>query len=255
MALTATASQGFELYDYLEPHQTLWIPGDPGDTFTRGDRVVATVGEGVLDPAAANEGGLVGRVEKTVVCAAATTAFPKPQDFDPATDSSLTLIPISLGIAAKIPRYRVTFANQADETVVSWTAATRGIAATTGHGADDRPNGALTYVYEGPGIGEVNVVEDYDHTGGAAELLTILHRKTATDLTTASKYIVLAGEAAASRGVGFFNRAEGADQNNLTVDQGADDGDYVVCMSWEETARNLSKLMLLVIDARYLMLA
>lgn len=257
MALTATATQGFELLRYTSKNEILWVPGDPGDTYTKGDTVVATVGEGICDPGAANEGGIIGTVMETVVCSAATQAFPKPANFDPADKSDATkcLVPIKVSIAAGAPVYKVTFANQVDDTVISYTAATRAIAATTGNGADDRPNGGLLYVYEGPGAGEVNVVEDYDHTGGAAELLLITHRPFATALTSASKYIVLSGEAAASRGIGFFNRLESADANNLTTDQGADDGDWVVYMSWQDMATALKNLTLHVVQARYLMLA
>ena len=257
MALSATATQGFELLRYTSKNEVLWMPGDHGDTYTSGDRVVATVGEGVMDPAAANEGGMVGQVQETVVCSAATQAFPRPADFDPPDKSAATkcLIPIKVGVAAGAPIWKVTFANHVDDTVISYTAGTRAIAGTTGHGADDRPNGGFLYVYEGLGAGEVNLAEDYDHTGGAAELLLSCHRPFEATLDATSKYIVLAGEAAASRGVGAFGRCEGASASGLTVNQGADDGDYVVFMSWHEMATALKNLTLHVIDAKYLMAA
>lgn len=258
MALTATTSpQGFQLLRYTTENEILFVPGDPGDTYTRGDQVNTTVGEGIVDPGAANEGALVGNVVKTVVCPAATQAFPKPADFDPAldTEASKCLIPVRVNVPSGCPVYLATFANHQDETVVSYTAATRAIAETTGHGADDRPNGGLLYVYSGPGAGEVNVVEDYDHTGGAAELLLIAHRAFATTLTTSSLYITLGGEAAGSRGVGFFNRCESADQDNVTVNQGADDGDWVVYLDWRHAAKYLNNLTIPVIPARYLLLA
>ena len=154
-----------------------------------------------------------------------------------------------------MPVYLATFANQFDETVVSYTAATRAVEMTTGFTADDYVNGALAYVYEGAGIGECNVIEDYDHTGGAAELLAIFHRPFNATLDTSTKMIILAGEAAASRGTGIFGRCESADQNNLTVNQGADDGDWVILMDWREAAGHLRNLRVPVIPARYLLLA
>ncbi len=252
MALTfSPATQGFELLRYTTDHEVLYVPGDPGDTYTRGDVVVSTVGEGLVDPAAAGEDGIIGRVLHTTVCPAASTAFVKPADFLAGGDATgnACLVPIQVNVSAGVPVYLATFASQADDTVVSYTAATRAIAATTGHTADDYPNGGLLYVYEGPGMGEVNIVEDYDHTGGAAELLLITHRAFATALTTASKYIVLSGEAAASRGVGFFGRLDVADANNLATNDGADDGPWVVYLDWRDAAKWLRQLRVPVIKA------
>jgi hypothetical protein len=82
-----------------------------------------------------------------------------------------------------------------------------------------------------------------------------LHRAFETALTAASKVIVLAGEGVASRGIGFFNRAEYKAAGYLTTDQGSDDGDYIVYMDFRESARLLSKLMLKVAPARYNCLA
>lgn len=254
MALTATATQGLEFYRYVQEHEVLYIPGDPGDTFTRGDAVTTTVGEGILDPAVADE-MIVGTVAKTTTCAAASVAFPKPGSFNPAHDTSDTLIPIHSAVPAGTPIYLATFASQADETVVSYTASTRAIAETTGHTADDYPNGALVCFYEGPSIGEVNVVEDYDHTGGAAELLLILHRKCAGTPTTSTKFIVLAGEAAGSRGMGFFNRIDLADANNLATNDGADLGKFMIYMDWRDSYRFLSNLKVPIIRTSAMQLA
>lgn len=256
MALTATATQGLEIYRHVEANEVLYMLGDPGDTYTRGDAVTATVGEGVLDPAAAGE-PVVGVVARTTVCPAASVAAPKPADFNPAFDSEANrcLIPIHSRVPAGTPVYKCTFASHIDEAILSYTASTRAIAGGTGAAADDYPNGALAYIYEGPGIGEVAVVQDYDHTGGAAELLYILHRRFSVAPTAASKWIVLAGEAAGSRGVGFFNRTDMADANNLAVNDGADDGNFVVYMDWRETATMLKNLTLLVVPVSALLIA
>lgn len=255
MALTATATQGLEFYRYVQEHEVIYIPGDPGDTYTRGDGVVGTVGEGVVDPAAAAE-DIVGTVAKTMTCAAATVAFPRPGEFNAAHDATDTLVPVVSHVPAGTPIYLVTFASQIDETLLGYTAATPSFLGTTGAAADNYPNGALVCVYEGPGIGEVNVVADYDHTGHAdGELAYITHRTFSATLTTASKAIVLAGEAVASRGVGFFNRTALADANNVVVNDHADDGDFVIYMDWRDSYRLLSNLKVPVIPASALFLA
>ena len=246
MALTATATQGLEFYREVVRNELLYVPGDPGDTFTRGDAVVSTVGEGVVDPAATTE-ATIATVAKTVTMAAATTAAP--------FDTSNTLVPCISQVPEGTPIYLCTFASQIDEAVLGYTAGTPSFAGTTGGAGDDYPNGAIVYCYEGPGVGEVNIVADYDHTGGAAELLYILHRQFATAMTTSSKCIVLAGEAAGSRGVGFFNRCELADANNLTVADGADNGKWVVYLDWRDAATHLNNLRLPVIPASSLFLA
>ena len=250
MALTATATQGLEFHRYVAEHEVLYVPGDPGDTYTRGDAVVATVGEGVIDVAADSEVA-IGTVAKTTVCPAATTAFPKPADFYPAFDSDAgkALIPIHSAVPAGTPVYLATFAGHIDEVVVSYDAATPYFEGTTGAGADDRPNGAFVYVYEGPGIGEVNLVADYDHAGGAVDKLYTLHRTFSATLTTSSKLIVLAGEAAASRGIGAFGRIDLQDQNNLHTADGANDGIFVVYMDWRRAAEYLKNLTLPVVRA------
>jgi hypothetical protein len=212
----------------------LWLPGDPGVTYTKGDRVYYT-------PTTAGSAGLIalatdsvadscGRVMKTVVCPANTQAFPIgpsfPGDLDGA--AAKTLIPIQMDVPAGIPIRQAPIVSYADETVVTYSGTSLYIGCTTGFGADDRPNGALVYVYEGPGKGEINIVDDYDHTGGAVELLLQLHRPFNTTLTTSSKFIVL-GSTAGANGVGSLGRMDLQDDDDgLEVDDGADDGNFTV---------------------------
>jgi hypothetical protein len=143
--------------------------------------------------------------------------------------------------------YKATFANHKDDTVITYTAATRAIACTTGFAADDYPNGGLLYVYEGTGAGQVNLVEDYDHTGGAAELLLICHRAFATALDSTSKFIVVSGEAVADYGIGFFSRMDADTVSALDASDGANDGDWVVYMDWREAGEFLKNLTLPVV--------
>ncbi len=239
MAFTVQANSGFVRAGEVGKGELLWLPGDPGVTFTEGNKCglgSAAGAGGVLIAGTDSLADAVFTVAKTTVCAAATQAFPHPATFDPSNPLSAAanscLVPVYVDVAAGCQRFIAPIKNFVDDTVVTYTAATRAIGATTGNGADDRPNGALLYVYEGPGTGEINVVEDYDHTGGAVELLLITHRPFATALTTASKYIVLAGEAAADRGVPMFGRVDLADENEADVADGANDGDYVVYLDW-----------------------
>jgi len=254
MALTqATSLKGFEWEREVALGEMLWIPGDPGVTFTEGDLV--EISNGVLVVGTDSGANMIGRVDKTVVCPAAETAFPMPGNAYWAGDTSeeKTLIPMRPLIPVGTPVLKATFAGQQDETVVSYTAATRAIACTTGFGADDRPNGALLYVYEGPGKGEVNVVEDYDHTGGAAELLLICHRAFRTTLTTSSKFIVLS-QTSGAVAMGFFGRldSDAMADGKLDLTDGQDDGDFTIFMDFRKAAYYLGNLMLPVVRSSLL---
>mgnify|MGYP001239060116 CR=1 FL=1 len=85
MALTATASQGFEKVRTTGCSEIMWLPGDPGVTFTKGDEVAlgtTTGNAGLLILATDSLVDCVGRVAKTTICPAATQAFPKPGGSD-----------------------------------------------------------------------------------------------------------------------------------------------------------------------------
>jgi hypothetical protein len=258
MALTATATDGFEPFGSTSGQEVFYLPGDPGVTYTRGDRVgiggltseaSATNGLGgvLKGPSVTGDKNLVGRVMRTTVCPAATQAFPKPIDFDPVYNNAedKCLVPVSIDVPAGVRKFRVTFASQVDDTVVSWTPSTRIIVGTTGHAADSYPIGAMVYVYEGPGAGECNVVEAYTH---ATKSLT-LHRNFNATLTTASKYIVLSGEAAVDTGIPLMGRIDAADLNNLTAADGSNDGQYLVFCDWRTIGKHMSELTLPVIRA------
>jgi hypothetical protein len=251
MALTASrTTQGLELLRYTQPGEILHVPGDPGDTFTRGDVVIATSGTsgiGIVDPAGA-AGIPVGRVAQTTVCPAATTAFPKPAAYDPADRSGANLccVPIEPSCPAGTPVYLMTFASHTDdENIAAYTAGTPSITLTDGLvDGNDEINGGLVYVYGGPGIGEVNVVADFV----AATDIATLHRAFTATLTTASDVIVVGGSAAGG-GVGFFGRIDLADQNNLTANVADQYGEYVVYLDFRDAGKYLADLMLPVVPA------
>lgn len=247
MALTATASQGFEYLRCTCEREVLYVPADPGITATRGDMV--SLSNGVMILGTDSLATCVGRVNETVVSPAATVAMPVPNQYNatyPAT-ADAGLVGVEATIACGVPVYLATFAGHYDDTVTSWTAGTRKIVMGTGCGADDRPNGALVYVYEGTGAGQVNIVEDYIH----AQLELVMHRIFATPLDSTSKIIVVSGEGAGSSGISFFGRIDLADQNNLDAADGADDGDYVVWLDFRDAAKYLKELKLPVVRSIY----
>lgn len=262
MALTATATQGFEPVGKTSSETIFFLPGNPGTTYTRGDIVgiggavseaSPTAGlEGVLKQLATADVNPLGTVVKTTVCPAASQPFPKPSELDPIywNAEDKCLVPVRVHVPEGVQIYNATFANHVDDTVAAYASGTRSIQATASYTADNYPNGALIYVYEGPGAGEVNVVEDYDHAGGVYAQELITHRAFATDLTTSSKYIAISGEAAAARGISLFGRIDAADKDNLTANNGANDGEWVVFCDWYKIGTHLKNLRLPVIPRR-----
>ena len=240
MSFAATALSNVEFLRRTTSNEIMWLPGDPGVTFTKGQ--MCSLSGGVLIAGTDSAANAYFRVNKTVVCPAASQAFVKPSDMKDHRNEAKdkTLVQVEVMVPGGVPVYLGNIKNWCDETVVSYTASTRAIAETTGHTADDYPNGALVYIYEGPGIGEVNVVEDYDHTGGAAELLLILHRATSATLTTSTKFIVLSEDDTGANGVTLFGRVDLADDDEIDVADGASDGDYVVYMDWRQAAHYLA---------------
>lgn len=248
MSFSATALNNVEPHRFTSKYEQFLLPGDPGVTFTRGQ--MCSLSGGVLIAGTDSAANAYFRVEKTVVCPAATQEFVMPSDVKDSRDEDKdkTLVLVTCMVGDGVPVYLANIKNWCDETVVSYTASTRAIAETTGHTADDYPNGALCYVYEGPGIGEVNVVEDYDHTGGAAELLLICHRKFKATLTTSSKLIILAEDDTGANAVSLFGRVDLADDDEIDCADGASDGDYVVYCDWRQVAHWLALGQLPIIN-------
>ena len=209
--------------------EIVWLQGDPGVTYHK-DAACAMSG-GVLIAATDSLDAKFFPV-RDVVCSAATgNAFTNPKDLfpgNPTTDT--TWIPCRVLTSGSPSVRTVKLYGYADETVVTYSAGSKYIQCTTGFGADDRPNGSIVYVYEGPGQGEVNVVEDYDHAGGATNLLLELHRPFKATLTTASKFIVL-GSTAAANAASFWGLGDLYDVDQVDVIDGADDGNYIFAYS------------------------
>ncbi len=257
MALTAAKSpQGLAFHRHWTEGAEVYVPANPGITIARGDNLAIGAAAGAHGVAILSTDSLatsIGRASRSQVVPAATQAFPVPANHVPDGGAAdLTLVPVRPQIAAGTPVFLATFKNHKDDTVITYTSSTRAIACTTGFTADDYPNGAWLYVYEGTGAGQVNIVEDYDHTGGAAELLLICHRPFATDLDSTSKFIVVSGEASADLGIGSFGRIDLADEDELDAADGANDGDYVVVMDFLRAPQYLRNLTLPVVSARAL---
>lgn len=253
MAHSATASQGLELVGYVMPHQVLWVPGDPGDTFTKGDCVTFTLGEGIADPAAADE-PCYGVVAETVVCTSSTSVgFPRFNTggsigWGQVQDSSTkTLVPIYPIMPVGTPIFRCSISDQYDdENITSFSSLTM----TVGTQAQDDANGAIVYIYGGLGAGQWSVVAD---VGASNDM--ILHR--AFDITpdATSDVIVLAGEAADNRGVGFFGRVTMKSAALLDVSDGANNGEWTVFLDARDTASFCHKLQLPVVPSGAFLMA
>lgn len=178
MALTANrVTDGFEpVYNKLMgsvPNPVKYLL-TPGITFLRGDAVVLSAGK--IAKAAANGVNILGVMAETVLAAAnvaATTTYGYVYDN-----------PFNV--------YRCTFSGHRDGTATSGTTTTlvdTGLATST----DSVWNGALLYVYEGPGAGSIRTVKAYT---GTTDTLTVEEAFTEA-ITSASKYVLLGAAAAA----------------------------------------------------------
>lgn len=217
--------------------EVFWLPGDPGVSYVTNSRY--SFSGGVLI-AATDSLQAPFRPIRNVTCAANTTAFTAPKDLDPAASTQdTTLIPCVIEAIAGVPIVTSTIANYTDIGVTTYSAANRYVESDTSFGADDRPNGGLAYVYEGTGMGEFNVVEDYDHAGGNVAQELIFHRPFSATLDTTSKLIVL-GSTAAANAVGLMGRLDLKDLNEADVIDGVGDGNYFVCQGWKELPETLA---------------
>lgn len=233
MAFSVTSMSGIRRIGETNSKTVWWVPGDPGIAYTKGN--LCTMSNGVLVAVTDSaEGGWL-RPTRTVTASAAgaSTPFTRPEALKPHGDPAdeLTLIPCEVDLPDGVPINLAKVHNITDDTVASYSAASRYVACTTGFGADARPNGSIAYVYEGPGMGEFNIVEDYDHTGGAVELMLVFHRAFKATLTSSSKIIVF-GSTAAANAMSFFGRCDAYDADEIDCIDGYDDGNYITVPNW-----------------------
>ena len=89
----------------------------------------------------------------------------------------------------------------------------------TGATADDVPNGAYLYVYDGADKGSVYVIRDYDHTGGTVEKMYYLDRPHKMDTTSKVYWL---GNSAAAGAIGPGTEADVVSGSASTIDGDAD---------------------------------
>lgn len=247
------------IYGHFWDGEIMYVPGDPGDTYNQGDILTAgTAGEGHVDACAAGELPycVVAPGVPQIVCpSGADVKFPlwRGGSADPAkilTDTMRTLIPVIPWVSRGTRVQKVRFEDYQTDDVISYTSgASNNLALTTGLGADDRPNGAIAYIYSGAGKGEWNLVSDYDHTGGAVELMVNFHRDWNSTPDSTSDILFLSGEAAANAGIGFFGRTVVEDSGNVEVDDGYNDGELVVFADARTLAYELERGVLPLVKA------
>jgi len=231
------------------PGEIIHVPADPGVTYTRDNLYHVIVTNGVATAVTDSYSGGTMICKKTMTATAATTYFPSTKEMREWDDTQTEFVPMEWAGPQQMI-YAAKLAGYSDETVVSYTASTRAVAVTTGWASDNRPAGALAYVYEGPGAGEINIVESYDHAGGAAALLTVFHRAFKATLTTSSKMIVLASTAAANA-VSVNGLMDPLTSATLDTDDGVGDGPWMVYPSWRDIATLLPTGALPVIPRLY----
>lgn len=150
----------------------------PNTAFKKGDMVVLTAGK--VAKAAANATNVLGVIAET---------------FTTATNPSATDT-YGLVYANPFDIFRCSFSDQTDSTATGGSTTTI-VDTALSTSTDDDWNGALLYVYEGPGAGDVRTVKDYT---GSSDTLTVEKAFSAT-ITTASKYIMLGAGGAATADV------------------------------------------------------
>lgn len=255
MPLTASkVSQGVEFHRATESNEVMFVPGTVSTTYEEGDFCTVS-SAGLLVKATANAAAIV-RVAKKTAVPANTVAFPVAAGFglnlaDAGDSKNATLVPVESIVPVGTKVLRATFKDHKDDNVLSYNAAGRYVALSTGLAADDYPNGAIAYVYDGKGAGQVNLVEDYDHTGGAVEKMLVFYRPFAVDLDSTSKLIVLSGEAVATRGIHPFGNCGLADEDEIEMDDHANDGKFIVYESWEKLPALLKDLQIPFVGAHF----
>ncbi len=232
MAFSQLAQTGFAAYGETRGDEEFLLLGDPGVAFKTGDLCVCNrTSLNVLIKATDSLPPPYFRVTRSVTCPAASQAAPKPDDtYRPGIDSaSDCLVPVTrVGAVARQPIMQAKVNGYIDETVTTWTAGTRVIVLGTGMNTNDYSNGGLVYVYEGPGIGEMGVIESYVH----ATTHIVMHRNFIATLTTDSKLLIYA-KAAGDNAVGPWGRMDVYDEDQLDVTDGSDDGNFMMFGGWE----------------------
>lgn len=228
MAYVVKDLASFRVNRRVGEDEIMMCPVDPGLTTIPGSRYV--VSNGVLALAGDSDATPHFAADTARVVPANTQAFVRPDKvYGPGQQAKdLTLVPFRTLAAAGTLIEIAKIANYEDETVTSWVNGTRTMVVGTGFNTNDYANGALAYIYEGPGQGEVNIVEDYVHSS----LSVIFHRPFDATPTTDTKIIFL-NPAAAQQAVAIFGRGDLDNASAFDCEDGVDDGDYMVYADWQ----------------------
>lgn len=251
MALTATASRGFEFDRYIQEDETLLLPGDPGVTYAPGDAVDFT--NGVLTLCAAGDSPLYQVVgSESIACPAFSgVGFGLPNldnGFYPgsiAGDMKAYIPCRPIRPKPGTPVFKCTFKNHHDDTVAAYTASTPSLTLTVDLGDDGDALGSILYVYGGTGAGQWNIAAGYV---SSTKVLT-LHRPFETALSTDSTIVLLDGATTDTVGIGFGSRINGADEDQLNAADGGDDGEWAPFMDALEVPGLMKNLMIKVVNA------
>ena len=196
-------SQGFELIGNMygpAPNPNTY-PLTPNTAFSKGDMVV--LANGMVAKAAANATDVLGVMAKSFTVAQNPSG---KITYGPVYDNPFNI-------------YRCTFADHRDAAATGGTSTTL-IDTALSTSSNDVWNGALLYIYDGPGKGDVRIVSDYV---GASDTLSVEEPFSDTP-TTDTKYILL-GEAGAAGDV-IFVGATGVDlKDENTIDANAPNKD------------------------------
>jgi len=164
------ATQGFEWqYNWLgsRANTSPWLL-TPNTAFSKGDMVVLTYGK--VAKAAATGTNILGVMGASIT----TTQNPAASE----TYAPVWCNPFDI--------FRCTFADHIDSVATGGTTVTL-LDTTLAASTDNYWRGALLYIYEGPGKGDIRRVASYT---GATDTLTVSRAFSATP-TTATKYILL----------------------------------------------------------------
>ena len=184
MALVASrVTDGFEFVRNLAGYPANPVPYEltPGEAFKKGDLVVFANGK-VTKATAASVKDILGVMAETITADA--TKVTKGLVYDN---------PLNV--------YRVTFVDHRDATATGGSTTTL-VDTNLATSTDDVWNGALLYVYDGPGAGSVRTVADY---AGSTDTLTVIDPFPVA-ITNASKYILLGAAAAAGNVINVGKR-------------------------------------------------
>ncbi len=218
----------------LSGQEIYYLPGKPATTYEAGNKVYRALSGNVTDAglfleATDSTPRAYFEVVKTVTTPASTTCgFPRgfnslnPTRMNNDTNAANTLVPCRLMVGGGARVTLMPFSTTVfDDAVSAYSSVS--LTLTTSPGADDDPNGGFVYIYSGPGAGQWNQIIDYAHSTAIATLARIF------DVApTSASNVILAENASGAGGAACFGKCDLSAVGTLGLNDGADDGDYVI---------------------------